>query len=136
MTSPSRGFALHAVMIAIVAVGALGWVVLARIDTGNEQRAIADRRVQALWLARSAVRTQVPASREVSLGGGGTARVRVYGFGGRRFAADVVVPGKGSARVDATFGPDGRLVAISEDWRPRMSTSMKPSLLPEDDWYR
>ena len=117
MTSQRRGFALHAVMIALVAVGALGALVLARIDTGNAQRVVADRRVQALWLARSAVRTQLPASREVSLGGGVTARVRVYGFGGRRFAADVVVPGKGSARVEATFGPDGRLTAISEDWR-------------------
>ena len=117
MTSPRCGFALYPLMIALVAVGALGWVVLGRIDSGNAQRVIADRRVQALWLARSAVRTQVPASREVPLGGGVTARVRVYGLGGRRFAADVVVPGKGSARVDATFGADGRVVAISEDWR-------------------
>lgn len=112
-----RGSALYAVLMAIVAVGSLLLVITGRIDTGIRQHVLSDRRVQALWLARSAVRTQVPTSRDVPLGGGVVARVRVYSFGGRRFAADVVVPGKGTARVEATFGADGALSAISEAWR-------------------
>ena len=117
MTARNRGFALHALVIALLAIGALGWVVLSRIDDGNARRAPDERRVQALWLARSAVRTQLPATREVALARNVTARVRIFGLGGRRFAADVVVPGSGTAHVDATFGADGSLVQLSEDWR-------------------
>jgi type II secretory pathway pseudopilin PulG len=117
MMRRTRGYALLAVMIAIAAVLTLGAVVSSRVESGIAGRELADRRVQALWLARSAVRTQLPASHDVPLGRGVTARVRVFGFGSGRFAADVVVPGRGSARVDATFAADGRLTALTESWR-------------------
>ena len=112
-----RGFVLHALMIALAALAALLFAVSGRIEAGNARRMRAERRVQALWLARSAVATRTAASREVTLAPGVVARVRIYSFGGGRYAADVVVPGAGSARVEGTFTGDGRISAVSESWR-------------------
>lgn len=113
----SRGFALHGVMVVIVALAALLAAVSLRIEAGNARVKAAERRTQALWLARTAVATRAVMNREVKLGPGTTARVRVYAFGGGRFAADVIVPGAGAARVEQTFGSDGRISAVSESWR-------------------
>lgn len=112
-----NGFVLHAVMIALAAIAALVFSVSVRIEAANARQTLAERRVQALWLARSAVQTRVAASRDVTLAKGVVARIRVYSFGGGRFAADVVVPGAGSARVEQTFGADGCASAVSESWR-------------------
>ena len=74
-------------------------------------------RAGALARAKRRAEARLPASHNVPLGGGVTARVRIFGFGSGRFAADVVVPGRGAARVDATFATDGRLTALTESWR-------------------
>ena len=120
MTSPlrrSRGYALHGLMVVIVALAALLAAVSFRVEAANARAKTAERRTQALWLARTAVAARAVTSREVKLAPGTTARVRVYAFGSGRFAADVIVPGAGAARVEQTFGPDGRISAVSESWR-------------------
>lgn len=113
----SPGYVLHAMMIVLAALAALLFSVSTRIEAGNAGRIRAERRVQAMWLARSAVATRAAASREVTLAPGVVARVRIHSFGSGRYAADVVVPGAGAARVEQTFAADGRISAVSESWR-------------------
>lgn len=80
-----RGHVLLLMMIVLAAMLAAGVVFTSRLSVRVEDRDAADVRVQALWLARTALETGVGGARQVQTASG-PAEVRVEGSGARAYA--------------------------------------------------
>jgi hypothetical protein len=98
------------VLGALAAVLAFAGVVWMRLDAERATRLSDERRVQALWLARSAAAAGRAGTREVLLSGG---RARVItrverSAGAPGVTAEVEVPGGGKARVEVRSTPAGQ----------------------------
>lgn len=78
--SRQRGHVLLLTMLVLAAILAAGLVFTARVQTRIDARETEEVRLQALWLARSALDAGVTGSRTVATPVG-EARVRVQGIG-------------------------------------------------------
>ncbi|MHB8875187.1 MAG: hypothetical protein ACYC8T_15985, partial [Myxococcaceae bacterium] len=99
------------------AVAATGAAVSVRLSVDVESRRAEDRRVQALWLARSAASLSRPGTTSVALGRdlAQVTTVVTPGVDGNRVISTVLVEGHGTASVEAVFGRAGAPVV----WRER-----------------
>ena len=111
-----RGWMLWLVMTVIVACLAMGSLAATHLATRAARFRHDERRVQALWLARSAALRKSSASRTFRAGGDSIA-LRGFALGPTRFTGDATVPRVGSAHVEVTLGAGGRVVAVKEEWR-------------------
>jgi hypothetical protein len=114
MRNETRGHALLLLLAVGMAVLTVGVLVNQRIDGDLEAARSDEQRLQALWLARSAVAHLRPGDREVAVHGG-KAKVRVTPGAGRVVEATVVLPDGSTARVQAQLGPDG----VAASWQER-----------------
>ncbi len=113
----ARGSALVLVVAVLAGVAAVGAVLAVRLSVELDGRRADDRRIQALWLARSAAALGRPGKVEVAVGvdhARVTTTVTPRGEG-RKVTATVVLERHGTATVEAVIGKVGAPV----DWHER-----------------
>lgn len=109
-----RGYILVGVMAVIAVIGILVLTVAAQIDRAIHRRRADEGRVQALWLARTAVMAGITGQQTVITSlGGATVRVERKGSNVVAFAT----LNGGTARVEATMKGDA-----ADFWRERYET--------------
>jgi type II secretory pathway component PulK len=113
--SDARGQALVLVMVALFVLVGLAALVGNRMADRFAERRDAERRNQAMWLARSAASLAQSGERTVTAGGEkAKVRTRVSAApGGRRVESEAVV-GRHTAQVEAVLGADGTAVSWTE----------------------
>ena len=120
MRNRETGHALLMLMVVLVLLGSVAGAVAIRLEIENASALHAQAREQTLWLARSCAARGIPLRYDIPVEGR-TARVAVtvaVSGGDRRVSASAVLPGAGTARVNALLRADGTPRRWQESFEP------------------
>ena len=122
-----RGYAMLFVLLGIAAALATGALVGKRVDGQILASRTDEERLQALWLARSAVAQQEPGEREIAVRGGkAKVRVTLKAGPGKVVEATVATASGAVAVASATFAADG----TARSWQERFDRPKSRRLSP------
>ncbi|HEY3449349.1 MAG TPA: hypothetical protein VGK67_23545 [Myxococcales bacterium] len=119
-----RGYALLLVLVGIAAALALGTLVGGRIDGDLLATRADEERLQALWLARSAVAQQKAGDREIAVRGGKAKVHATAKAGAEKLVEATVTTASGAiAQASAKFAADG----TASGWQERFDRPSRPT---------
>lgn len=111
-----RGAALPLALFALVVLSTIGGIAWMKLDTEQRLAIDDDRRMQALWLARSAAQVGKAGTLSVDAGGATlTVQTKLGRDGAQRLVTtEAKHPRAGTARVEAAFATDGTVARWTE----------------------